>query len=126
MKNLLFCLFIFLFFLPILVHLGSCSKCDGQPPDIESSSAKFKLVDFKGGTELIAEYGRRYLSDSVYIYQEGVIEPIEEGVSGFGGFAINPFLYKDKLDTLYSKRYFLHLPNPSTNLAHDDINTIDI
>jgi hypothetical protein len=105
------------------VHFSCKEKklCEGVP--IFDSYFSFKLVD-KYGINLIAAWGARYLSDSVYLTKMDGSLPNQLGISGGGriGFVI-PDDDSEAKDSMVTREFLLYLPD---NQGHpkDDVDTL--
>lgn len=118
----------FAFILLILscISFYSCERCNSDPDDITSLGSTIQLLDLQYSTPLIGKWGRHYDSDSVYIYASGNAVPIQIGVSGEGSIGFNPIYDNFKTDSLFTRTWYVHLPDPITGKAHDDIDTVTI
>lgn len=91
---------------------SSCKEekeCEGIP--VFDSYFSFRLVD-KYGINLIASWGARYLSDSVYVRKEDGTFPNQLEIRGNGriGFSI-PNDDSEAQDTIVIREFLLYLPD---------------
>lgn len=123
-KKSIFNVLIFAAFFATLVALLSCHKkpsCDG--PAIYDSFFRFRLVD-KYDNNLIAAWGAKYLSDSVFMIRSDGKIPNSLYISKDGSISLT--LQDDDneaRDSFVTRQFYLYLPDNQGN-PKADIDTI--
>jgi len=106
----------------LLFHF-SCEKKESCNFLVQDATFTFRLVD-QFGVNQIAQWGSRYLSDSVYVTKiDGTLpNQLEIGSGGRIGFFI-PDTYREALDSQVVRQFLLYLPDIQGH-PKDDIDTI--
>lgn len=106
----------------LLLHF-SCKKKESCNFLVQDATFTFRLVD-QFGVNQIAEWGSRYLSDSVYVTKFDGTLPNQLGILSDGhiGFFI-PDDYVEALDSQVMQQFLLYLPDIQGH-PKNDIDTI--
>jgi hypothetical protein len=118
-------IFIFLRTLGIscILLLYSCDEKEICNFPAQDAGFSFRLVDQFGG-KLIAKWGSRYLSDSVFVTKLDGTSPNQLYIGGGGDISFYIPDYDNlTLDTQILQQFLLYLPNPQGH-PKDDIDTI--